>query len=40
MSEYGFEENVDYIIIDEPTQKKEGSRIVTRNLDTHIASES
>ncbi|WP_096635872.1 phage antirepressor KilAC domain-containing protein [Clostridium cochlearium] len=36
MIEYGFTENVDYISIIEPTQKKEGSRMVTRNLETHI----
>lgn len=36
MIEYGFTENVDYTSIIEPTQKKEGSRMVTRNLETHI----
>ncbi len=36
MVEYGFTENSDFISIVEPTQKKEGSRIVTRDLETHI----
>ena len=33
---YGFTENIDYISIIEPAQKKEGSRMVTRDLETHI----
>ena len=36
MLQYGFEENIDYVIINELTQKKEGSRMVTRNLNNHI----
>ncbi|RXM79612.1 phage antirepressor Ant [Clostridium tetani] len=36
MIEYGFTENIDYTSIVEPTQKKEGSRMVTRDLETHI----
>lgn len=36
MVEYGFTENIDYISIIQPTQKKEGSRLVTRDLEDHI----
>ena len=36
MFEYGFTENTDYISLIEPTQKKEGSRMVTRDLENHI----
>lgn len=36
MIEYGFTKDVDYTTIIEPAQKKEGSRMVTRNLETHI----
>ncbi|WP_085829099.1 phage antirepressor KilAC domain-containing protein [Clostridium massiliodielmoense] len=36
MIEYGFTKDVDYTSIIEPAQKKEGSRMVTRNLETHI----
>ena len=35
MCEYGFTENIDFITQNEPTQKREGSRIVTRTLDNH-----
>lgn len=35
MCGYGFEKNVDFISKIEPTQKKEGSRVVTRNLEDH-----
>lgn len=36
MIEYGFIEKVDYISVVEPSQKKEGSRFVTRDLEDHI----
>lgn len=36
MFEYGFSENSDYISIVQPAQKKEGSRLVTRDLEDHI----
>ncbi|MCM3411491.1 phage antirepressor KilAC domain-containing protein [Metabacillus litoralis] len=35
MCGYGFEEGLDFVSKIEPTQKKEGSRIVTRNLEDH-----
>lgn len=36
MIEFGFQEDVDFTVITQPTQKREGSRIVTRNLENHI----
>lgn len=36
MIDYGFTENIDYVLINEPTQKKEGSRVVTRLLENHV----
>ena len=36
MLEYGFEENVDFIELNELSQKKEGSRIVERTVKTHM----
>lgn len=38
MKEYGFEENTDFTIINELAQKKEGSRIVSREQITHVIS--
>ena len=36
MIEFGFQEDVDFTVITQPTQKREGSRIVTRNLENHV----
>lgn len=36
MLEYGFEENIDFIELNELSQKKEGSRIVERTIKTHM----
>ena len=36
MCEYGFEENVDFTTIEELSQKREGSRLVNRFIETHI----
>lgn len=36
MLEYGFEENIDFIELNELSQKKEGSRIVERTVKTHM----
>ena len=35
MCEYGFDENIDYTTFNEPTQKREGSRIVKREQISH-----
>jgi len=34
--DYGFEENVDYALISQLSQKREGSRLVTRELQDHV----
>ena len=36
MLEYGFEENIDFIELNELSQKKEGSRIVERTVKNHL----
>lgn len=36
MCEYGFEENIDFTTIEELSQKREGSRLVNRFIQTHI----
>lgn len=38
MIEYGFVENIDFAVVNQPSQKKEGSRMVTRNLEVHVLS--
>lgn len=36
IKDYGFVENVDFIVLNELSQKKEGSRIVKREIQNHI----